>query len=415
MMQISDSLEVAIGLSFIFFLASIVLASIHEMLETVFKARGIYLYDGIVQLFTGSGTETRTSDDLAKEIYRHPLIEGLVKGTVDAPSFARNKPSYLPTRNFALALIDQAAKGKLGTGAAMPPPSALPAVAQLRLRIEGIDNEQLRGALAHAIDSAAGDMDRVTANIEKWFDGAMDRVSGWYKRRSQRIVFALGLVVAFGLNVNTIVVAEALSTSSSVRHAIVSIAAEETAICRADATKCRLGSDAVTRLDATMTPIGWTAAAQNALVPFTASVGGWLELLTGYLLTAFAVTLGAPFWFDILNRLMIIRATVKPAEKSKEEAPRDPQREPTVIRILTTEDKETATPAIPAAGAIDADILAERNPVPLASAERLFEADDGTTITALTADAATAMGGFVTSAASNLADHSDTPTGSDVS
>ena len=30
--------------------------------------------------------------------------------------------------------------------------------------------------------------------------------------------------------------------------------------------------------------------------------------------------LGAPFWFDVLNRLMVIRSTVKPKEKSPDEA-----------------------------------------------------------------------------------------------
>ena len=66
----------------------------------------------------------------------------------------------------------------------------------------------------------------------------------------------------------------------------------------------------------------------------------WLRLvpalagshLVGWLLTAFAATLGAPFWFDILNKVMVIRATVKPREKSGEEGSEDRQpiaREPT--------------------------------------------------------------------------------------
>lgn len=38
--------------------------------------------------------------------------------------------------------------------------------------------------------------------------------------------------------------------------------------------------------------------------------------IAGWSVTAIAVTLGAPFWFDILNRFIVIRSTVKPAEKS---------------------------------------------------------------------------------------------------
>ena len=43
----------------------------------------------------------------------------------------------------------------------------------------------------------------------------------------------------------------------------------------------------------------------------------------GWLLTAFAVSFGAPFWFDLLNRFMVVRSTVKPKEKSPEEGSKD--------------------------------------------------------------------------------------------
>lgn len=43
----------------------------------------------------------------------------------------------------------------------------------------------------------------------------------------------------------------------------------------------------------------------------------------GWLLTAVAVSLGAPFWFDTLNKLVVVRSTVKPKEKSAEEASKD--------------------------------------------------------------------------------------------
>ena len=49
------------------------------------------------------------------------------------------------------------------------------------------------------------------------------------------------------------------------------------------------------------------------------SLSSWLFKVAGILLTGFAVTLGAPFWFDVLNRFMVVRATVKPDEKSPDE------------------------------------------------------------------------------------------------
>jgi hypothetical protein len=43
----------------------------------------------------------------------------------------------------------------------------------------------------------------------------------------------------------------------------------------------------------------------------------------GWLLTALAISLGAPFWFDMLNKFIVVRSTVKPKEKSPEEKSKD--------------------------------------------------------------------------------------------
>jgi hypothetical protein len=40
--------------------------------------------------------------------------------------------------------------------------------------------------------------------------------------------------------------------------------------------------------------------------------GAVAQMLVGWVVTAFAVMLGAPFWFDMLNRFMIARSAVKP-------------------------------------------------------------------------------------------------------
>ena len=40
-------------------------------------------------------------------------------------------------------------------------------------------------------------------------------------------------------------------------------------------------------------------------------------------MTGFALSMGAPFWFDMLNKIMVVRATVKPHEKSLDEGSKD--------------------------------------------------------------------------------------------
>jgi hypothetical protein len=48
-----------------------------------------------------------------------------------------------------------------------------------------------------------------------------------------------------------------------------------------------------------------------------------LKYLLGWLITACAVSFGAPFWFDMLNKIMVVRSTIKPQEKSQPEASKD--------------------------------------------------------------------------------------------
>lgn len=77
-------------------------------------------------------------------------------------------------------------------------------------------------------------------------------------------------------------------------------------------------------------PIGWVATETSAgerkngmLLPGTIGEGWKLlqQHCIGWLLTALAATLGAPFWFDTLNRIISIRAT----GKAPEEDPKSPK------------------------------------------------------------------------------------------
>jgi hypothetical protein len=74
-------------------------------------------------------------------------------------------------------------------------------------------------------------------------------------------------------------------------------------------------------------PIGWLRSGGDKYREWPGSnyfgYGGWVYQLywhwLGWLITALAVSLGAPFWFDMLNKLIVVRSTVKPHEKSPEE------------------------------------------------------------------------------------------------
>src|SRR4029079_386196 len=136
-----------------------------------------------------------------------------------------NLPSYIPSRNFALALIDIAARGAGTHGAASGPGAPELSLALARENVLNLENGAVQRVLLGAIDTAQGDMERAIANIAAWYDSAMDRVSGAYKRATQKLLLGIGLTVAVVLNVNIIAIAHHLFRADVERATLVAHAA----------------------------------------------------------------------------------------------------------------------------------------------------------------------------------------------
>ena len=182
----------------------------------------------------------------------------------------------------------------------------------------------------------------------------MDRVGGWYKRRSQWVIAILATVAVVGMNVDAILIFKHLDTHPGVRDALVARAkaygdSASAAVAAADPSRPASGgaarkatADPGTPLDQQFTdveqtlmqlnlPLGWVRAKptpldleNRLLVPWHESAS-WSDTvafhLVGWLLTVLAASLGAPFWFDILNRIISIRS----AGKAPEEKPKPPK------------------------------------------------------------------------------------------
>lgn len=336
----SDILEVSIGVVFVFVLVSTLCSAMREALEGWLKTRASYLEFGIRELLhDSSGT------GLAKDLFTHPLIFGLYGGKYAPGKYGarlrpwhrgRNLPSYIPARSFALALMDLAARGPEQPGNVPAASGSVLSLQQIRARVVSINNPAVQRSLLVAIDSAQNDIDRARENIEAWYDSAMDRVSGWYKRSTQWIIFWIALVIVVGGNINTISIADHLFRHDAVRSAIVSTVD--------NAAGANGGYEqAMQRLDALHLPIGWTSGWGAPVVRSDRKPGDlslWNDIfgpLIGWLMTAFAAMLGAPFWFDLLNKIMVIRSTVKPHEKSGEEGSEDRKSEtPRRVQVAAT-------------------------------------------------------------------------------
>ncbi|HEX8232879.1 MAG TPA: hypothetical protein VF559_06000 [Caulobacteraceae bacterium] len=371
----SHMLEVGVGLVLLFLFVSLLCTAAREALEGLMKTRALDLERGIRELL-----DDPTGTDVVKAFYDHPMIYGLFAGDYDParlrpgktlaggeglhmPSGARaNLPSYIPTGNFATAVMDLVARGEaivIPYGRALRtvlPAGAPLTVEGLRAAAEDLPNARLRRAVIAAIDHSSGDLARVKMNLEAWFDGGMDRVAGWSKRRTQLFLFLLGLSAAAAFNIDALTVAQRLERDEPLRRAWVA-QADRTADAQGGVANLR--ARPLKQLEAELLglrpPIGWSPAPQEVrCASGPACVYGtdpWalVGIALGWLVTALAVTLGAPFWFDLLNKFMVIRTTVKPREKSPEEGSEDSR-----PRKGASREAEAGPMATPAPAAVTA-------------------------------------------------------------
>jgi hypothetical protein len=344
--MISQLIDLLLGLSFVYFLFSTMTSTVVELLETQFKRRVILLERGLRELL-GSALPVaeRTDAQLATLVaafYDSPHISSLYRGEypkqadgqpLAGPSIAPLKllPSYIPPARFANAL-HHLAVGDDGI--------ALPAFAKLQQQILSVMGVPPDATPAEQVDA-----------ITKYYDESMQRVSGWFKRWSSFLLLIAGLLIAGAFNVDTLSLISTLSQNAELRRQLVERAlslddaslSESTALTCQDDEGCL--DDVRKRVDQQLTlaesaglPIAWTSARWHALWNppgkadvdadaaddsdsgakpqrrFWPVIGAVIYKLLGIALTAVAISLGAPFWFEMLNRIVEVRNAIKPKQ-----------------------------------------------------------------------------------------------------
>lgn len=274
----STVLEVAIGLAFCYATVALIVSTVQEALASAFRLRAHTLLDGVKSMlndphFTG----------LARALYAHALVNPHDDGQARNEAALQSKPSYIDPGQFAIALVD-AIRDVPGD------------CTRLQSDIEALSDAQLKRALQGLYQRANGDLARFQDGVALWFDSAMERVSGTYKRRSMLISLLLTLLLAILFNIDSIHLFRVLWQHPS-------LAAH---VSGAPAGVDRQTIDALLSL-----PIGWTTFPPVLSADFALQVAGWM-------LTAATGLVGASFWFALLGRTMQLRGTGStPDEKAR--------------------------------------------------------------------------------------------------
>lgn len=188
-------------------------------------------------------------------------------------------------------------------------------------------------------------------NIETWFNNAMERLSGAYKRQAQLVAFIIGVLLAFLLNVDSIYMATSLWREPTLRQAIIAQAEAYSASSSVPAAEGETFNPRETiaslqeQLSVLSFPFGWrtdpfdTGGRQCTLLPlnenqvfgfssqdasgaplckrisnFPIDLPGWASKILGILISGAAAAQGAPFWFDLLRKMVQAREMVTKKE-----------------------------------------------------------------------------------------------------
>jgi hypothetical protein len=269
----STVLEVAIGLTFCYGTVALVVSTLQEALAAAFRLRANTLLAGIKSMLNDP-----RFDGLARAVYAHPLVNPHADGRATGERDLHSKPSYIEPAAFAIALADSLAQAPAD-------------FARLAPAIDAIGDPQLR-QLLQGLYGRARDLQDFQHMLAGWFDTAMERMSGTYKRRQMLISLLLALLIAILFNIDSIHLFRTLWQQPALAAHLHDVP----------------GTLDPAVLAAMMAlPIGWTelppAPGPAMLNPaFALQVAGWL-------VTASTALFGAPFWFDLMQRIVRMRAS----------------------------------------------------------------------------------------------------------
>jgi hypothetical protein len=340
-MGLSGVLEAIIGLVFIYFLVSVLCSGLNEAIAQETGRRGRFLREGLINIVRDRWLFLR--------LINHPLVSSMYR---DVPGKPRT-PSYIPPSSLVNALLDiivlkarQIDPARAATAGNMLTFDEVRAAA-FTCKQGGF---QVADAILPLLDAAQGNLDVARKNLEAWYTGGMDRVSGWYKLHTRRVLLVVGLLVAVIFNVDTLSIVTQLSRSAELRKSLADAATQVVETKRFNGVEMQVNegdikiaqddlkkfASGIIAYEKQGLPIGHSCLSPAEVgtdsrlravigrcwlnIRATAA-GDWLVKVLGWLVTGLAVSLGAPFWFDLLNRLVDLRGAGKRPEPTAEPAP----------------------------------------------------------------------------------------------
>ncbi|MEP1035631.1 hypothetical protein [Ekhidna sp.] len=328
-----ETLEIVIGLVFVYLLFSTLVTLVVEYISSKMSLRAENLKKIIARALDDDKLENVSdseSENPSDVFYKFPLIKYLGKDG--------KKPSYISSAKFAKTVLDIIRTGgdssKLGKLSKLDKESISEAIEGLPMM-----GNETKAVLMTFAKETEEDINEFGAKLEGWFNETVERGQGWFNRHIKRITLGVSIAIAIILNVDSVRIYQSLSNNPDLREKLVNHATEYVA----NDTLKNTEEDSILRkkiddyyknkIDPTtnLLGIGWDVFPNEYYsysggwnFPFwyvktisAAEIRAWLTAILGWIITGFAISLGAPFWFGVLNKLTALRAAGKTLEEEK--------------------------------------------------------------------------------------------------
>ena len=322
-------LDVFIGLVLIYFLFSLFVSILAELLSTWIGMRARILRQGIDNFLNDKqpkkhGILTYLKDIFmvepasfrfsnAGKFYFEPGIKYLAKvGENKWWSLRNTKPSYIEKSHFISATVSMLMRRSIGVNEW---DKVKFAIEKNTLNLEPETLQMFKDWLTQSNDSYV----KFKAYIGNSFEEVNDRLVGWYKRKIGLFLFIIGFIVCAIMNVDTFEIVQILSKNPDARMELAELAA--TTVQEDNAAK-KIVKD---ELKATQNSIEQVGNILGRGWKTTEPWYPWNKKFWGFIITAFALSMGSKFWFDLLKRLVSLRGTgEKPDEHDINKIQTDP-------------------------------------------------------------------------------------------
>ena len=314
-------LDVVVGLGFLYLLFALACTALNEVIATAFDRRGKMLRAGVEKLLGDR--------ELTTALFQQPGIQSISR----TGRKGLKAPSYISNDRFATVLTDYL------TGDA--PVTDAKALADGIEKLNATPKKQLKALLA----LSKGDPEAFIGRVAEWYEQGMDRVSGWYKRAVQKQTYWMAIAVVLVLNLDSVQLINRLWSDAGFRTAAVEQAKariQATGVAEVPVMEYTGGdspdsgvpvltgktshTDSETKLLTSLR--GWQddhMRLKASLVLGGDSIGVrsmWLANtafahLPGWIITVLAIALGAPFWFDFLNKFMNLRTSGRATDEPR--------------------------------------------------------------------------------------------------